>query len=79
VDIRIGKGYIEINAESKKEEDAEMEGYFQKERSYSRFSRIVSLPLGVTDEGAKAKLENGVLTITLPITKTEEKAKIEIE
>lgn len=79
VDIRIGEGYIEISAESKKEEEAEKEGYIQKERTYSKFSRSVSLPSNVTDEGAKAKLEDGVLTVTLPKTKAEEKPKIEIE
>ncbi|MBP2030084.1 HSP20 family protein [Methanohalophilus levihalophilus] len=79
VDIRIGEGYIEISAESKKEEESEKEGYVQKERSYSRFSRAVSLPSNVTEEGAKAKLEDGVLTVTLPKTKTAEKPKIEIE
>ncbi|MDK2891936.1 Hsp20/alpha crystallin family protein [Methanohalophilus sp.] len=79
VDIRVGEGYIEISAESKKDEESEKEGYVQKERRYSKFSRVVSLPSNVTDEGAKAKLENGVLTVTLPKIKSEEKPKIEIE
>jgi HSP20 family protein len=79
VDIRIGEGYIEINAESKQEEEGEKDGYVHRERTYSKFSRAVSLPSGVTEEGAKAKLEDGVLTVTLRKSKGGEKPKIEVE
>jgi len=79
VDIRVSEDMIEISATCKKEEEKEEEGYSLKERSYSSFSRAVSLPASVTEEGATAKLENGVLTVTLPKTKEAEKTKIPIE
>lgn len=79
INVSVKDNIIEISAECKKEVEAEEEGYVQRERTYSRFSRSAVLPSNVTDEGAKAKLENGVLTITLPKTKGEEKPKIMIE
>ncbi|MCM1985514.1 Hsp20/alpha crystallin family protein [Methanococcoides seepicolus] len=79
VEISVRDDVLEIHAECKKESESEKEGYVQKERTYSSFSRSAVLPSVVSDEGAKAKLENGVLTITLPKTKAEEKTKIMIE
>lgn len=79
IDVSVKDNIIEISAECKKESESEDEGYTQRERTYRHFSRSAVLPSNVTDEGAKAKLENGVLTITLPKTKAEEKPKIMIE
>ncbi|WP_440952886.1 Hsp20/alpha crystallin family protein [Methanococcoides sp. FTZ1] len=79
ININVKDNIIEISAECKKETEAEEGGYTQRERTYSRFSRSAVLPANVTDEGAKAKLEDGVLTVTLPKSKAEEKPKIMIE
>ncbi|NYT19406.1 MAG: Hsp20/alpha crystallin family protein [Methanosarcinales archaeon] len=79
INVTVKDNIIEISAECGKESESEDEGYTQRERTYSRFSRSAVLPSNVTDEGAKAKLENGVLKITLPKTKAEEKPKIMIE
>lgn len=79
IDINIRDDVIEINAKCTREAEAEEEGYFRKERSYSTFSRALALPAPVTEEGAKAKLENGVLTVILPKAEVEKKKKIEIE
>ncbi len=46
---------------------------------YKSFHRAITLPSFVTEEGAKAKLEDGVLTVTLPKAQIEEKKKIMIE
>ena len=79
VDLRISDNIIEISAKCSRESETEEEGYVQKERTYSSFSRTVSLPSNVTEEGAKAKLEDGVLTVTLPKTEIEERPRIEVE
>ena len=44
-----------------------------------RYYREIPLPDNVTDEGAVAQLKNGVLTITLPKTKSETIKRIQIE
>jgi HSP20 family protein len=51
----------------------------RRERTYKMSSRTLTLPEAVTSEGAKAKLENGVLTVELPKLQIEEKKKILIE
>ena len=50
-----------------------------KERSFKRFARSFSLPALVTEQGSTAKMEDGVLTITLPKAEEEEKHRIMIE
>jgi HSP20 family protein len=71
---------LEISAKSGKEKETEEEGYIRRERAYTRFYRAVRLPTSVKEEGGTAKIENGVLTITLPKMKLEEPVKkIQIE
>jgi Molecular chaperone (small heat shock protein) len=50
-----------------------------RERTYSRFARAFNLPSTVKEDEANAKLEDGVLTITLPKSEIEEKHRIMIE
>ena len=80
IEINLKEDMLEISAKSGKEKETEGEGYIRREREYTRFYRAVSLPTSVKEEGSTAKIENGVLTITLPKMKLEEPAKkIQIE
>ncbi|MBN2488505.1 MAG: Hsp20/alpha crystallin family protein [Methanosarcinaceae archaeon] len=79
VDIDIRDDILEISAKFGEERETEEEGYVRRERTFNRFSRAVRLPATVTEEGAKAKLEDGVLTIELPKVAIEEKKKVMIE
>jgi HSP20 family protein len=70
----------EISAKSGTEKETEDEGYIRKERQYTHFYRAVRLPTSVKEEGRTAKIETGVLTITLPKMEMGESAKkIQIE
>ncbi|MDR7666107.1 Hsp20/alpha crystallin family protein [Methanosarcina sp. Z-7115] len=75
VEINLKEDMLEISAKSGKEKETEEEGYVRRERAYTRFYRAVRLPTSVKEEGSTAKIENGVLTITLPKMKLEEPAK----
>lgn len=80
VEINLKEDMLEISAKTGKEKETEEEGYLRRERTYTRFYRAVSLPASVKEEGSTAKMENGVLTITLPKLKLEEPVKkIQIE
>ncbi len=79
VDIDVSESMLTISAKRSENNEEKEEGYLRRERTYSSFSRTVTLPESVTTEGAKAKLENGVLTVTLPKLQIEEKKKILIE
>jgi HSP20 family protein len=75
VEINLKEDMLEISAKSGKEKETEEEGYVRRERAYTRFYRAIRLPTSVKEEGSTAKIENGVLTITLPKMKLEEPAK----
>jgi HSP20 family protein len=80
IEINLKEDLLEISAKSEKEKETDEEGYIRKEREYTHFYRAVHLPTSVNEKESTAKIENGVLTITLPKMKLEEPTKkIQIE
>jgi HSP20 family protein len=79
VDLDVSDNMLTISAKRSSDNEEKDEGYLRRERTYSSFSRTVTLPNTVSAEGAKAKLENGVLSVTLPKMQIEENKKILIE
>ncbi|WMW24192.1 Hsp20/alpha crystallin family protein [Methanolobus sediminis] len=79
IDIDIKNDRVWIKANTHKESKEEKEGYLMRERTYSRFARAFNLPSMIKEDEASAKLENGVLTITMPKAEIEEKHRIMIE
>ena len=79
VTIEVTEDQLVIRGERKHEKEEKKEGYVRTERSYGTFYRTVPLPEGVKSELAKATMHDGVLEITMPMTKVEEKSrKLEI-
>lgn len=70
-------GMLSVKFEHKKEheEGKKNEKYWRKEFCYSEFERSFTLPDDVNKDAIAAKVENGILEITLP--KTEAKPKEE--
>jgi len=80
IELNLKGDMLEISAKSGTKKETEEEGYIRKERECTHFYRAVRLPTSVKEEGGTAKMENGVLTITLPKMELEEPAKkIQIE
>ncbi|WP_319508191.1 Hsp20/alpha crystallin family protein [uncultured Methanolobus sp.] len=79
VDLDVSDNLLTISAKRSASSEENEGGYLRRERTYSSFSRTITLPEAVTTEGAKAKLEDGVLTVTLPKLQIEERKKILIE
>ena len=79
VDIDVRDNMLTISAKFERESGDSDEDYTRRERTYSMFSRTLTLPERVTSDGAKARLEDGVLKVTLPKLQIEEKKKIMIE
>lgn len=66
-----------ISMEKKVEnEDKENKKYLRREFSYTKFQQSLYLPDNVDKEKITANVANGVLTIELPKSSQEEKAKI---
>ena len=70
-------GNLEVAIENKlehKEEDKKSR-YLRREFSYSNYQQAYSLPENVDKEHIEAKVDNGVLSITLPKYTHEEESK----
>lgn len=56
-----------IEGERKEESGSEEGGVRRTERRYGRFYRTIPLPEGASAEQAKARFDNGLLEITIPV------------
>ncbi len=70
---------IENKLEHKEEEKSEdkKEHYLRREFSYSNYQQVYALPEDIVKEEISAKVEHGVLTITMPKDKPVEEKKIQ--
>lgn len=66
VDISLSDGVLTIKGEKKSEREEKEDDYHLTERSYGRFQRSFRMPNTVDEDQVQAKLENGVLHLTLP-------------
>ena len=73
VNVEVADNSITIEGERKNENEKKGEGYYRSERFYGKFYRRVPLPEGVKADDAEATFSNGVLEITMPATKPEQK------
>jgi len=65
--IRMEEGYLVVEGEAKEKKEEKEEGkYWRREIKRESFKKVIPLPAEVEFEKAKARLENGVLEITLP-------------
>ncbi|HZK31191.1 MAG TPA: Hsp20/alpha crystallin family protein [Methanoregula sp.] len=70
---------LEISWERKEEKKEEEEGYYLRERRFGSMTRIIPLPLPVTDDKATATVKNGVLEVHLKKTAKTAKGNIPID
>jgi HSP20 family protein len=60
---------LAIKGDKKEEKETKEKNYHFSERRYGSFQRSFTLPEGVDTNKIAAKLEKGVLSLTLPKTK----------
>ena len=75
-------GNLHIHMESKNEskEEDKKSHYLRREFSYSKFAQTLLLPDDVDKDGIEAKVNDGVLTVSLPkLEKVAEKTVKQIE
>ena len=66
VDVSLRDGVLTIQGEKKSERDETKDDVHLTERSYGRFQRSFRVPDTIDQDQIEAKMENGVLHITLP-------------
>jgi len=79
VDISVTESDLRVVAERKSEKEIDEKDYHKRERTFTRFERMVKLPVAVRGDEARARLNNGVLEITLPKEVVTTKKRISIE
>lgn len=71
-------GVLTISGEVKQDEEKKGHNYHRIERRYGRFSRSITFPTTVNGNSIEAKLEHGVLQLTLPKAEEVKPRKISI-
>lgn len=79
LDVSMSEDSVTIRGHSRREEKIEAANYFRAEISRGEFSRTVALPSAVDASKSKAKLENGMLEITLPKVEKAKRHSIKVE
>jgi HSP20 family protein len=75
ITIELTDGTLIVRGERKSEKEEKEHNLYTTERTYGSFYRTVVLPEGAKFELAKATLRDGVLEITMPLAKVEEKTR----
>jgi len=81
LDIKVEDDKLVISGETKRSENVKEEHYFRIGRQYGRVQRCFPLPADLVDKDAiKAKFEDGILKVTVPLKESikEKEQPIEI-
>jgi HSP20 family protein len=81
VKIDIQEGMLTVQGERREErtEGGEQQGFRRSERRYGSFYRSIPLPEGIEAEHAQAKMKDGVLEISIPVTPAKQPRRLEIQ
>ena len=78
VTISLQNETLHIEAEREETSDEAGEQYVRRERTVQSLHRVVHLPADVDEAAVTARMNNGVLTITLPKSTTEDATSLDI-
>jgi HSP20 family protein len=79
LDIQVNGNLLTICGQRKEEHEEKGKTFHRVERRTGSFSRSVTLPAAVEEEGVEAQYKNGILTVTLPKTDTAKGKRIPIK
>jgi HSP20 family protein len=78
IDVNVSGNLLTIKGEKKTQKEYHDENYHRRERYSGAFQRRVHLPSDVKGEEAKARYQNGILSIRLPKAHEGKGRKIDI-
>ncbi len=73
VNVEVEDGMLTISGHRSEEEIEDRDDFYRSERSYGEFYRALPLPENVTGETCEATFKDGVLEVTLPLPKAQER------
>jgi len=79
IDVSLSDSRVTIKAESETESKEEDGDYYHREISRGYVSRTVDLPCDVVGDDAKARLDDGMLEITVPKAAKSKRKSIKID
>ena len=79
IKISIDNELLTVKGEFKKEEKVKNEDYHYSERSFGSFARHLRLPSKVDEGKVKASFKDGILEISMPISKKAKEKAINVE
>jgi HSP20 family protein len=78
ITIEVENDVLTVSAEHEESEEEEKDHYLRRERRYGSASRSITLPKGVTPDQVEATCKDGVVEVSVPKPKTEERNPITI-
>lgn len=78
VKIELDNNLLEISGERRFEQREDEQGSYRLERAQGHFSRSLTLPEGVDEEGISASFDRGVLTVQIPKPPQRRPRRVEI-
>ena len=78
LDVSISDGILTISGTLSSGDETEVNNWHIQECYWGEFRRTLALPVAVKEEGVKAELKDGVLTITFEKIKQERAKKIKV-
>lgn len=79
IELSVENDVLTLKGERKSENEEQRDGYRRVERRYGSFSRSFVLPQGTHLDNIEARVESGILTVTIPKVPTATPRKIEIK
>jgi len=79
LDVSMSEDTVTIRGHRHHEEKIAAANYFRNEISRGEFSRTIALPSAVDASKARAKLENGILELTLPKVEKAKRHSIRVD
>lgn len=78
VSVTVDNGVLTIEAQHQQQVEQKERNWIRQERFSGRLYRQIALGDGVNAEQAQASFQNGVLTVTLPLTQRPEPKKVPV-
>ena len=81
IDVELNKSYMTISAKKEEEKEEKTKKYHKTEFAYGNYSRTIYFSTEINVSDSNAKLEHGILCLTLPKLKNQndETKKLEVK